>query len=147
MIFRWRNDPFILSHGSSNRAVSWTEHEKWFEETMEGRARKMYIVLNQNVPIGQIRFDRHNGQDCIVSVYLLREFTGQGWGVQAILEGCRLIFEAWNVGRIVACVRSDNRGGNSAFLKAGFQAAEADLCPANHHCLILRRASVTRLND
>lgn len=147
MIFRWRNDPFILAHGSSNREVDWIEHAKWFEETLAERGRKMYVVVSQNVPIGQVRFDRQNEQDCIVSAYLLRDFTGRGWGVQAIREGCSLVFEAWDVERVIACVRSDNPGGRSAFLKAGFEEAEVGVCPANHYSLVFRRNKTTRLDD
>ena len=147
MIFRWRNDPFILAHGSSNREVNWTEHLKWFEETMAERGRKMYVVVNQHVPIGQVRFDRQNERDCVVSAYLLREFTGHGWGVQAIREGCSLVVGAWDVERVIACVRSDNPGGRSAFLKAGFEEEEVGVCLANHYSLVLRRSNAVRLND
>jgi len=147
MIFRWRNDPFILAHGSSNREVNWDEHAKWFEETLAEHGRKVYVVVNQNAPIGQVRFDRQDERDCVVSVYLLREFTGHGWGVQAIREGCSLIFGAWDVGRVIACVRSDNPGGRSAFLKAGFEEAGVGVCPSNHHSLVLRRSNAARMDD
>jgi RimJ/RimL family protein N-acetyltransferase len=142
MVFRWRNDPFILAHGSSHREVKWEEHQKWFEETLSSSVRKMFIVLDRGNPIGQVRFDRQKEQDCVVSVYLLREFTGRGWGVQAIDMGCAEIFEAWDVGRVVACVRNDNPGGRSAFLKAGFQeAGGSEMCPAEHYCLTLARGA------
>ena len=139
MIFHWRNDPFILAHGSSNREVSWTEHTKWFEETLSERDRKLYVVLRQQVPIGQVRFDCHNDRNCVVSAYLLRESTGRGWGVEAIREGCKLIFGAWDVDRVIACVRNDNQEGRSAFLKAGFEEADVGVCPASHYSLVLRR--------
>jgi len=137
MIFRWRNDPFILAHGSSNREVSWAAHAKWFDETLRESGRKVFVIQRKNVPIGQIRFDRKNERDCVVSVYLLREFTGHGWGVQAIREACKAILDAWGVERVIACVRKDNPGGHSAFLKAGFEPLEAEVCPANHHSLVL----------
>ena len=146
MIFRWRNDPFIVAHGSSNREVSWTEHVKWFEGTLAELGRKMYVVVNQTVPIGQVRFDRQSAQDCVVSAYLLREFIGHGWGVRAIRYGCNLIFGVWDVERVIACVRSDNPGGRSAFLKAGFEEGEFG-CPANHYSLIFRRSNSIRLDD
>ena len=139
MIFRWRNDPFILAYGSSNREVLWNDHAKWFKETMAGYDRRMYVVTHQNTPIGQVRFDRKNVRDCIISLYLLQEFTGYGWGVQAIREGCSLIFDAWDVETTIACVRNDNPRGRSAFLKAGFEEAEMGECPVNHYTLVLRR--------
>ena len=142
MVFRWRNDPFILAHGSSHRAVGWKEHQKWFAETISVKSHQMFIVLEQGNPIGQIRFDRKNQQDCVVSVYLLGEFTGRGCGIQAVRMGCTAIFRAWDVDRVVACVRFDNQTGRSAFLKAGFRETEAlSSCPAEHYSLILSRRS------
>jgi len=140
LVFRWRNDPFILAHGSSQREVHWEEHQKWFAETISSSARRMFIVLEGDSPIGQVRFDRQNRQDCVVSVYLLRAFTGRGWGVRAINRGCTAVFEAWDVERIIACVRMDNPPGRSAFLKAGFREAGASgMCPTEHYSLVLNR--------
>jgi RimJ/RimL family protein N-acetyltransferase len=140
MVFRWRNDPFVLAHGSSHREVEWEEHQKWFEDTLSSGARKMFVVLDRGNPIGQVRFDRQRERECVVSVYLLREFTGRGCGVQAIGMGCAAIFEAWDVERVIACVRHDNRGGRSAFLKAGFQEVGASaMCPDDHYSLVLLR--------
>ncbi len=142
MVFRWRNDPFIIAHGSSHREVEWEEHRKWFAETISGQNRLMFIVLENGTPIGQIRFERENQQNCVISVYLLQEFTGRGFGIQAIRMGCAALFEAWDVDRVVACVRLDNPAGRAAFLKAGFdEAVASNICPAEHHSLTLSRAS------
>lgn len=142
MVFRWRNDPFIIAHGSSHREVEWEEHRKWFAETISGQNRLMFIVLENGTPIGQIRFERENQQNCVISVYLLQEFTGRGFGIQAIRMGCAALFEAWDVDRVVACVRLDNQAGRAAFLKAGFdEAVASNICPAEHHSLTLSRAS------
>jgi UDP-2,4-diacetamido-2,4,6-trideoxy-beta-L-altropyranose hydrolase len=143
MIFRWRNDPFIRARGSSHREIGWEEHVNWFDETILGSTRKMFIGVDQGNPIGQIRFDRENQQDCVVSVYLLQAFTGRGLGVQLIRRGCSEIFQAWDVERVIACVRLDNQSGHSAFSKAGFQESDVAVgCPARHYSLILWRASL-----
>jgi RimJ/RimL family protein N-acetyltransferase len=140
LVFRWRNDPFILAQGSSQREVEWEEHQKWFAETISSASRQMFIVLNGDDPIGQLRFDRQDRQDCVISAYLQRVFTGRGWGVRAINMGCTAILEAWDVDRIVACVRIDNSAGRSAFLKAGFREVGASgMCPAQHYSLVLIR--------
>jgi RimJ/RimL family protein N-acetyltransferase len=140
MVFRWRNDPFILAHGSSQREVGWEEHQSWFAETISGQSRKMFIVLEGGKSIGQIRFERENQRDCVVSVYLLREFTGRGYGLRSITKGCAAIFQAWDVDRVIACVRFDNQAGRAAFLKAGFTETDVlNSCPAEHHSLVFSR--------
>jgi UDP-2,4-diacetamido-2,4,6-trideoxy-beta-L-altropyranose hydrolase len=140
MVFHWRNDPFIIAHGSSGREVAWDEHEKWFTETIADSNRRMFIIVDHDEPIGQIRFDRETRQHCVVSVYLLRSFTARGLGVDAIRTGCGAIFQTWDVERVVACVRQDNPCGRSAFLKAGFHESESGgKCPPAHYSLILSR--------
>ncbi len=140
MIFRWRNDPFIVAHGSWHRAIEWAEHEKWFAETVRGTHRRMFIILHGNEPIGQIRFDCEQS-DCVISVYLMPPHTGHGWGIQAIRMGSAAIFEMWDVDRLIACVRLDNPVARSAFLKAGFRESSAGtLCPPEHYSLVLARA-------
>jgi RimJ/RimL family protein N-acetyltransferase len=139
-VFRWRNDPFVVAHGSFLREIDWEDHKKWFEKTILGDSRKMFIILDQGNPIGQIRFDRHNQREAVVSVYLLRAFTGRGLGVRAIGMGCAAIFEAWAIDRVIACVRQDNLVGRSAFLKSGFHETDAaGMCPSEHFSLILAR--------
>jgi RimJ/RimL family protein N-acetyltransferase len=140
MVFRWRNDPFVVAQGSFHRGVEREEHQTWFEKTILGNSRRMFIVLDRGNPIGQIRFDRQGKLECVVSVYLLQAFTGRGWGVQVIRMGCAAIFGVWDVDRVVACVRWDNQAGRSAFLKSGFQEAEAaGVCPVEHYSLRLSR--------
>ena len=139
MIFRWRNDPFIIAQGSWHRAVEWEDHEKWFAETVRGIDRRMFIVLHDHEPIGQIRFDRKQS-DCVISVYLMPPHTGHGWGHQAIRMGCAAILEIWGVDRLIACVRLDNPMSRAAFLKAGFRESSAEsLCPPEHYSLVLTR--------
>ena len=140
MVFRWRNDPFVVGHGSSLREIEWEDHKSWFENTIFGGSRKMFIVIEQGNPIGQIRFDRQDLQAAVVSVYLLQAFAGRGLGVHAIRIGCEEIFETWEINKVIACVRQDNLTARSAFLKTGFREADAaGTCPSKHFSLILAR--------
>lgn len=139
MIFRWRNDPFIVAHGSWHRAIEREEHEKWFAETVRDEHRRMFVIQHESEPIGQIRFDRKQSE-CVISVYLMPPHTGRGWGTRAIRIGCEMIFQVWDVDRLIACVRLDNPVGRAAFLKAGFQESDAEqLCPPEHYSMVLRR--------
>lgn len=120
MVFKWRNSRFIVDRGSSHRAVTWEEHKKWFE-SLEGNAeRVMYIIQKGNIAMGQVRFDRVDRQSCVITVYLLEEFTGKGHGIQAIRAGCDNIFRLWGIDRIIAEVLIENAPARKAFIKAGF---------------------------
>lgn len=140
MVFRWRNDPFLVARASSGKCVTWEEHMRWFRETLCGNSRKMLIVLVDGVPAGQVRFDRADGAACVISAYLLEPYTGRGLGVIAIRKACEFLFEHWGVTSIVAFVRVDNGPSQSAFRKAGFHdAGEGTACPPRHFRMLLRR--------
>jgi RimJ/RimL family protein N-acetyltransferase len=141
MVFEWRNDPYIVARASSQRTIRRDEHIAWFEETMKSDQRKMFIVQMGSKPIGNVRFDRIDEDNCFISAYLLEQFTGGGYGVEAIKQGYTEIFKEWDVQKIVSCVRSDNLNGRSGFIKAGFsEYRHADFCSEAHFTLVLHRS-------
>jgi len=138
-IFSWRNDPFVVARSSSRQIVAWADHEVWFTKALTSGDVQIFIVEMKNTPIGQLRLDR-SANDCIMSVYLLEPYTGRGFGVRAIREGCMRGRQTWNTPRVVACVREDNAPGARAFLKAGFRPCQqAALCPERHECFVFEQ--------
>jgi dTDP-4-amino-4,6-dideoxygalactose transaminase/RimJ/RimL family protein N-acetyltransferase len=139
LVFRWRNDPVIVSRGTSNRTVTWQEHLDWFRQTVTAQDRLMFLVQRGDTPIGQIRFDHKDAQSCILSVYLAPEFIGKGYGVPAIRAGCMEMFKHWKIPEVIANVRTDNTAAKSAFLKAGFQDQSiCRQCDNDHFELVYR---------
>jgi RimJ/RimL family protein N-acetyltransferase len=140
MIFRWRNEPFIVARSTSQKLVTWDEHRAWYEATLLRDDRLILIAEQVGGAIGLARFDRVDAASCVISVYLLEEFTGRGLGVETIRRSCDALFDQWDVEQIIACVRFDNREGRSGFLKAGFmEVANGGGCADEHFSLILRR--------
>jgi RimJ/RimL family protein N-acetyltransferase len=140
LIFEWRNDPVIVRLGSSQREVTWNEHEEWFSQSITSGKRHIFIVERDGVPIGQVRFDLVERSECVISVCLATEFTGHGWGIEAISAGCELIFEAWPIYAVVASVRADNEVGQSAFRKAGFAQVDERCAPGHKIFKLVRRS-------
>lgn len=140
IVFKWRNDPFIVARASSQRLVQWDEHQEWFRKSVGAHNRRIFIVQNSYQPIGQVRFDRLNESQCTISVYLLQEFTGKGVGIRVICDACDLIFNIWPLKEIIACVRLDNLRAYSAFIKAGFiETRLKNSCPEAHFTFCLNK--------
>lgn len=134
-IFEWRNDPFVIEKSTLKKAVTWNEHQAWFAAALKDGTKKIYLVFNGEEKIGSVRFDRIDTNDCVISAYVLRQFTGKGWGVAAIREACRMIAKEWPVKSVLAFVLEDNTAGLSGFLKAGFVFVDDRNCPQAHRCL------------
>jgi RimJ/RimL family protein N-acetyltransferase len=139
LIFEWRNDPVIVRLGSSQREVTWTEHEEWFSQSITSGKRRIFVVQNDGVPIGQVRFDLVEKSECVISAYLMTEFTGRGWGVEAMRSGCEMIFEIWPIQSVSACVRAENKAVQSALAKVGFRELGERCAPGHKIFKLLRR--------
>jgi perosamine synthetase len=137
MVFAWRNLPEIVAAGEMQKPVGWEEHEAWFHQIVEGRDHLLLIVLLDEKPIGQVRFDRAGDHSCKVSLYLLPEYTGRGLGVVALKHGCWKAFFWMPIEEVTARIREDNQRSVSAFRKAGFiPARETDLSVPAGYCTL-----------
>lgn len=137
IVFLWRNDPFIVERSTSRRNVSLEEHKTWFNRLLANKDVLAFIIEDEGQPIGHIRFKLEN-DCCIITIYLLQENTGKGYGVDAIQTGCKFAQDHWPKNSIVAYVRKDNALGRSGFLKAGFSPSN-EPCPSGHIALVLNR--------
>ena len=140
-VFAWRNDPWIVSLSSSRHGVAWEEHAEWFRGVLADPRRLLLIGEDEDgVGAGTARLDLVDEERAVVTIYLLREFTGRGLGVQALVEACGRGFARWPIRAIHAYIRGDNRPSRSAFTKAGFLDTEpGPACPPHHCEMILPR--------
>lgn len=138
LLFDWRNDPWIVSLSTSKRAVTWEEHEAWFESVLDHSRHLVFIVLSDDgIPAGSLRLDLNNAE-AVISIHLARSYTGIGLGPRAIEVGCRRAFEHWpTLSRIIAYIRNDNQSSIKAFTRASFRPSPGETsCPQDHVALV-----------
>lgn len=138
LVLGWRNDPFILARGSSQRSVGAAEHGAWFAASITDPDRRLWIVNVGSEPAGLVRFDRVVPGAAVISVYMAERFCGRGIGVATIRQGVALAKDAWPLDRVIAYARADNAPARRAFARAGFAVETMDSCPAGHVALVLR---------
>lgn len=144
-IFEWRNGPWIVSLSTSQRTVTLEEHRQWMQKILGSRQHLLFVIEPEaGLGAGTVRLERHKSR-AVITIYLLREFTGRGFGVRAIQEACVKAFACWPVESIHACIRRNNQPSLSAFSKAGFAVADSSPnCPEDHCEMVVRR---NNLND
>jgi len=142
-IFEWRNSPFLIARSTSQKRVAWEAHLKWIADSISSDERRLFIISIGDKKAGQVRFDKLADRSCVITVYLLEEYTGKGFGLSAILNGCEKIIRCWPETRIIlAFVRDDNLTGQKGFKKVGFiESTHADT-PRDHRCYELKRESL-----
>lgn len=140
-VFDWRNQPWIVSLSSSQIRVTWEEHADWFRCVLTSSQHLLLIIEPEpGVRAGIVRIDQMDEHQGRLTIYLMREFTGRGIGVQAIVDACSRGFAQWPICTIHAHIRNDNYPSLSAFTKVGFVHVEpSPNCPKEHSEMVLHR--------
>lgn len=78
-IFTWRNHPKIRNNSRSANEISWSEHEKWFDQRSGKINQPILIGEIKSEPVGVVRFDISDGI-AEVSIYLVPDSGKSGLG-------------------------------------------------------------------
>jgi RimJ/RimL family protein N-acetyltransferase len=123
----WRNDERVRRFVHDPRPIDPAEHARWFARALRSRRRVLLVAEQGEVPLGVVRYDL-DGATATISVYLVPDRIGQGWGASVIDAG-----SAWlrrhrpGVRLVRAEVRFGNEASFRAFRKAGFEERFATL--------------------
>ncbi|OPX34360.1 MAG: UDP-2,4-diacetamido-2,4,6-trideoxy-beta-L-altropyranose hydrolase [Desulfobacteraceae bacterium 4484_190.2] len=119
-ILEWRNALENRKFSFSNTAIPAHEHERWFKKCIADDDRILLVAEKGRYAIGVLRFDI-NGDEAVISVYMVPGFHGQGLGVSIIKAGTTwLSINAPQVNTIRAEVLPHNNAARRAFSAAGF---------------------------
>lgn len=140
LIYNWRNDPFIVSLGSSQKTVTWEEHQVWYQNALSNEAVAIFIIEVEGRAAGQIRFCRENENEATVTIYLMKPYTGKGYGVEVLKNACEIITQMWGVDRILAHIMTSNKNSQTAFHKAGFHEIKNLSEQSNHVCYVREKS-------
>lgn len=136
MLFAWRNDPWVVRQGASQRTVTREEHAAWFSGALEQSVRELFIVEIRGDPVGMVRYDFTGDAEAEISLYLLPPHPGRGHGTQVVQATAPRILLDRRLARLIARVRADNEGSLRFFRKLGFrqETVEGDI-----HKLVFQR--------
>src|SRR5271166_4060639 len=95
LIFRWRNDPAIVALSQSRRPVDLARHRAWFAAVLADPDRLMLIIEVNGEPVGQLRFDRVARDRADITIYLVGDGPGHGYGSRAMTLGETKAMQQW----------------------------------------------------
>ena len=121
VMYQWRNEPLIVELSTSRKKVTWQEHHEWVLNSLKDINKIIYIIQFKDIPIGQIRYDKNENDEIVLSVYLSEDYASKGLGPEAIRQGNALIRKCWSVPSIIARVRVENKRAIKNFTKIGFK--------------------------
>ena len=85
ILLDWRNDPITRENSFETGEVSEQTHKLWFNDSLLNPYREIYILENNNIPIGSIRSDNVSTNQYVLSWSITSNQRGNGYGTK-ILE-------------------------------------------------------------
>jgi UDP-2,4-diacetamido-2,4,6-trideoxy-beta-L-altropyranose hydrolase len=144
LLWEWANDPEVRAASFSSAPIVWERHEAWFAEKLRRRDAILYIAVDmEDTPVGLLRYDVVD-DSAILSINLVRQFRGRGYGRVVLSLGLEELFRSAPVRKITAYVKPENLASLQLFANAGFTREEDQVI--NGHpaiCLVLERDRVS----
>ena len=60
LFYDWANDPEARKNSLNRNRISWNFHKSWFKKKIQKKKTIFYVFKKQDVPLGQVRFDKQN---------------------------------------------------------------------------------------
>jgi spore coat polysaccharide biosynthesis predicted glycosyltransferase SpsG/RimJ/RimL family protein N-acetyltransferase len=123
-VWRWRNDPTTRRYSGDASEIGLDGHRSWFAAVLEDAGRDLLIGTDPKGEVGVLRYDV-DGDEALISVYLVPDRHGQGLGSRLIEAGSSWVRKHRSaVRRIRALIGAANAASLRAFEKAGFEPNE-----------------------
>ncbi|MBM9501956.1 GNAT family N-acetyltransferase [Leptospira sp. 201903071] len=123
LLLEWANDPAVRQMAFDPTMISAEGHKEWFHSKLKDPNTKMYILEENNVPIGQIRFDLNEKDGSYYIDYSIdRNFRGKGYGNSIVIQGLEFHRNLNVIGsNYKALVKESNAASVQCFIKSGFR--------------------------
>lgn len=118
LLFYWRNDVECRKGSFHKDAVTWREHEEWFENCLESDHIFIFILIQDDEAIGQIRIEVYEARGKI-SYSIDKNHRGKGFG-KLILKMVEMEMWKRKCLKLYAEVLRDNRISQQIFRKLGY---------------------------
>lgn len=126
VFFNWINDSETRQQSYNPEPIPLDNHITWFKKKIASQECAVYVVLQNNNPVGQIRFDISE-TEAIISYLTAKKYRGQGLGIGILRRGIAQFRREYTDKQvIVGFVKKDNIPSIKAFRSIGFTEQETD---------------------
>lgn len=119
LLYRWVNDPIVRQSAFNIDEINYEDHCNWFARCLQREDVKIYILIKNGTPVGQVRLNIENSE-ALIDYSIAPAYRGKGLGHQIIEMICEEVKRMKNVTVMVAYVKHENTPSRHVFLKNGF---------------------------
>ena len=130
LLFEWANDPKVRQNAFHTEPIPYEEHQKWFCGLMKDENRVQYIFMEENKPVGQIRFTIE-GDEAVIGYSIASDMRGKGYGRKLLSLAQEEFFASYPmVKKLIGQVKKENMASKKCFADSGFEESftQFELC-------------------
>ena len=126
ILLEWTNDKSARLNSFNSEEISPESHRKWLHKALTSDDIEMFIMMNGNIPVGQIRLEIA-GNCGTISYSISKRYRGLGYG-KKILQ----LLESWIANNyniellIIGLVKKSNEISGHIFESGNYNKSEND---------------------
>lgn len=125
LIFEWANAPDVRHNSFNTDNISWDVHKAWMEGILANESTLLYILVEDDNHIGQVRLAFKAGK-WEISYSIASAFRAQGYGKIILQLAENELIRGGHVGeRLYAEVKTDNIASQRIFKQLGYSEVAA----------------------
>lgn len=123
LIFEWANAPDVRHNSFNTDNISWDVHKAWMEGILTNESTLLYILVEDDNHIGQVRLAFKAGK-WEISYSIASAFRGHGYGKLILQLAENELIRGNHAGEdLYAEVKMDNIASQRIFKKLGYNEA------------------------
>lgn len=124
-LYKWANDPTVRVNAFNTSPIPYKEHVEWFKKSIENKNRHIFILIKDNIAVGQIRIDIEEEVIATISYVIDENERGKGIGSTML----NLLYEKiktddYNIKKLKGLVKKENIASRKAFINNGYTEIE-----------------------
>lgn len=119
-LWLWANDVTTRENSLNSAPISWLQHVKWFEKTLQDPTQLLLVTEVLGVARAVARLQLQ-GESAEISLNVCPSSRGQGFGRHTLKQVLRLAFQDWPIRTLRARIKGQNAASQRLFSKAGFR--------------------------
>lgn len=138
LVWEWAIDPVTRANSFNSETISWEVHQSWYAKKLASPDCRLWIIELEQIPVGQIRYDRISADKAQISFSVAPRVRGRGVGTLLLETTPPMAARELGVKWVEGIALSENQASQRAFAKARFMVAEHK-CIAKRECVIFQR--------
>jgi len=121
LIYEWANDSVVRINSFNSAPIQYNTHVKWYNRVMSDESVLQFILMDEQIPVGQIRLNI-DGDEAEIGYSIASDYRGKGYGhkiLQLVVDEVKEKYP--DIKCLVAKVKPDNKTSSRLFEHEGYE--------------------------